>query len=107
MPVQVQDVQEEVKIVTHSFKDYLEKKRRELGSKFDKSDLAPEFIPYYENGKRIRVKFYGMEKTITGTVGITTGWKPVFLLMRTARSISSPHILSRKDHVVGVVRKKA
>lgn len=77
-----------------NFKDYLEQKQREYGTKFDASDLDSRFVRSFETGGRIRVKFYG-EFVKTGTVGITTGWKPVFLLMLTSRSVGSSHILNK------------
>ncbi len=80
------------------FDDFIRRKKAEHGSKFDPSALAPEFIPFYNNGVRIRVQTMGMIKT--GTVGVTTGWKPVFLLMQRRTSISSWITLSKKDKIL-------
>ena len=41
--------------MSRSFGEYLKRKRAEYGEKFDASDLAPQFIPYYESGERIEV----------------------------------------------------
>ena len=65
----------------------------------DYSDISKKFISYYESGDRIKVKFsYGEIKT--GTVGMTTGWKPVFLLMLRSNSIGSSYTLSDKDIIL-------
>lgn len=78
-----------------NFADYVAQKRQQYGDKFDASELAPQFIKYFENGERITVDF-GYEKK-RGTIGVTTGWKPVFLLMLTKRSIGSSHIIRATD----------
>lgn len=78
--------------------------RRRTHFKFDQSALAPEFVPYFNSQQRIKVRFeYGEIKT--GTVGITGGWKPCFLLMLTKRSIGSSWCLSSKDTIIGVKKK--
>jgi hypothetical protein len=65
----------------------------------DYSDISKQFIPYYENGSRIKVKFsYGEIKS--GTIGKTTGWKPVFILMLTSRSTGSSYVLTDKEKIV-------
>ena len=69
-----------------NYNDYIARKTNEYGKEFNPVDLAnaPQFIKYYENGKRIEVDFgYEVKR---GTIGITSGWKPVFLLMLTVRS---------------------
>lgn len=69
----------------------------------DRSQLAPAFAGYHRTGQRIRVRFdNGEEKT--GTVGKTTGWRPVYLLMARSDSIGSSDLLSAKDTVVAVKR---
>jgi hypothetical protein len=74
-----------------TFEDYLKKKRAQYGT-FDDSALDRRFVAAYNDGQRIRVKFpWGDVKT--GTVDVTTGWKPVFLLMRNSRSTGSSDIL--------------
>lgn len=84
-----------------SYNELIERKRRKHGSKFDASDLADEFVRYFESGARIKVAFSDGSK-LTGTVGITTGWRPSFLLMRTSRSIGSPYLLGHNDRVLEV-----
>ena len=68
----------------NDFNEFLKRKESEYPDSFDPSDLHSKFVPYYESGQRIEIKTdYGFQR---GYVGITTGWKPVFLLM------SSPNI---------------
>ena len=90
-----------------SFTEYLIRKGEEYPKKFDSSELAKQFVPYFENGARIEVKFgYGATHlgTKRGTVGITTGWKPVFLLMLRKDSVGSSWTLKECDEVVRVVK---
>lgn len=92
-----------------SYADFVARKRAEYGDKFDDSDLAPQFIQYYESGARIEVEFVSSTtgkpyETKRGRVGVTTGWKPVFLLMLTTRSMGSPYTLGKNDRVVRFVR---
>ena len=79
--------------------DLTARKKIEHGKKFSATNLAKQFIPYYENGERITVRF-GYGETKRGTIGITTGWQPVFLLMLTKRNTGSSHTLSKKDKIV-------
>lgn len=85
-------------VIKRNYKDYVSRKKAEYGDKFDESDLDPRFIPFYESGERIKIDDFG--RTIGGTVGITTGWKPVFLLMRTSRSTGSSDILGKHTKIV-------
>ena len=64
------------------------------------ADLDMKFVPYYGSDERIKVK-YG-DEVITGTVGVTTGWKPVFLLMLRSDSVGSIYTLGKKDKIIGV-----
>ena len=84
-----------------NFKELLDRKKREYGSKFDMSDLNADFIPFFENGERIEVDF-GYE-TKRGTIGITTGRKPCFLLMLTKRSTGSSYTINKNDKVIKVL----
>lgn len=83
-----------------SYHDYLQGKRIAWGERFDESELDQRFRPYYESQERIKVQTLGME--LTGTVGVTTGWKPSFILMRTSRSRGSPWLLGRGDKIIAV-----
>ena len=81
------------------YDSYISRQKTKWGSKFSASDLAKQFIPAYNSSQRIRVKFSTGE-VLSGTVGVTTGWKPAFLLMLTSRSIGSSWILKGKDKIV-------
>jgi hypothetical protein len=71
------------------------------GGKFDNRQLAPQFAQYFNDGQRIRVRFpYGEVKT--GTVGVTGGWRPTFMLMLTSRSIGSSWLLSGDCEITGI-----
>ena len=90
-----------------NFQEFAKRKRIEYGDKFDPSELAPQFFQYFKTGVRIKIKFPNSLNEVTGTVGITTGWVPVFLLLRTSHSISSSHTLSEDDKIIAVkVRNK-
>lgn len=81
------------------YDEYIARKKREFGSKFDESDLSKKFIAPFNSGDRIKVKFpYGEVKS--GTVGVTTGWKPVFLLILTKRSHGSSYTLNDECQIV-------
>ena len=84
-----------------NYQDLLNRKRNEHGEKFNDADLNKDFIPYFESGQRIEVDL-GYEKK-RGTIGITTGWKPCFLLMLTKRSIGSSYTIGEKERVVKVI----
>lgn len=100
-----------------SNKNYMEElvaiKRAQIGEKFDSSDLQPEFARYYFSKERIKVKLWskvsGSEECqfefVTGMVGITTGWKPSFMLLRSSRSISSSILLNDDCLIVAVQQK--
>lgn len=72
--------------------EFLARKEREHGARWDPSELADKFGPAFSSGERIRVEFPWGEVR-TGTVGVTTGWRPVFLLMLSSRSRGSSYIL--------------
>lgn len=74
------------------YADLLARRRKEFANRFDSSKLFERWIPAYNSGERIRVMFPGGE-TKTGTVGVTYGWVPVFLLIRNSRSVGSSDVL--------------
>jgi hypothetical protein len=85
-----------------SYVEFIQRKQDEFGKKFDYSDLAKNFIPFYENGRRVEVQFKSGEIK-RGTIGITTGWKPVFLLMLRKNSIGSSYTLCDNDKITKVL----
>lgn len=84
-----------------NYQSIITDKKRQYGEKFSTEDLNPDFIPYFENQKRVEVDF-GYE-TKRGTIGMTTGWRPCFLLMLTKRSIGSSYTIGKKDKIVKVI----
>ena len=88
-----------------SINAYTEKKLAEYGDKFDPSDLNPEFFRYYDSNERIEVEFtYGDTKEIRrGRIGVTTGWKPCFLLMARVNCISSSATIGKNARVLRVI----
>lgn len=87
-----------------SFQEYLNRKYREHGDKFSVVELSGQFIPYYNSGQRIIVKNKWGDIT-RGYVGVTTGWKPSFLLMLRSNSMGSSILLSDNDTIIGTVNK--
>ncbi len=74
---------------------------RKYGERFDSTALAPQFVPHFNSGQRVRVRFsYGEE--MTGRVSITTGWRPSFMLMRRSSDHGSSWLLGDNDRVVAV-----
>lgn len=85
-----------------NLQELLSRKQREYGDKFDASDLNPAFSQYFETGQRIKALVYG--EPVTGTVGITTGWKPVFLLMRRSNAVRSSYCLGKEAAPIAIKR---
>ena len=79
-----------------NYREYLDRKHAEHGDRFDTSELSLQFVPYFENRQRIKIKNRWGE-VLTGTVGVTTGWKPSFLLMRRKNQTGSSILLSDLD----------
>lgn len=86
------------------FKEYLERKKsvKEYGNEFDSSDLDRRFAGYYGTKIRLKIKTYG--HIMYGTVGVTAGWKPSFILMANSRSQGSSAVLNSNCEILGVKR---
>ena len=88
------------------FTDYCDTKRNQFtntGHHFDASELAPQFVDAFNGGAgfRVLVDFgYADEKPVWGFVGITTGWKPCFLLMRRRGQIGSSECLNTSHKII-------
>ena len=95
----------EVKKSEGSFSDYLSRKKNEYGDKFDDSNLNKEFVPHFESQKRVEVtdQFGGKTK---GRIGVTTGWKPAFLLMTHGNSKGSSYVIGPKHKVTEIVKSE-
>lgn len=91
---------------TPKFDAFVARKRAEFGARFDASDLDPRFVEFYESGERIKVNEFGIdsERAAFGRVGVTTGWKPSFLLVRSSRAFGSSVLLGKKTVLLAVKR---
>lgn len=88
-----------------AFTSYLERSRSRHGSKFDSSSLAPQFVPYFNTGERVEVALsYGEKKR--GYIGVTTGWRPVFLLLARKNVSGSSTTLGKNDYVIRTIKGK-
>lgn len=85
-----------------SYVEYITRSKAKHGPRFSETELDRRFRSFYETGQRIKVETCGM--VLTGTVGVTTGWRPCFLLMRTSRSLGSPWTLGPQDKILAVQR---
>ena len=81
-----------------NYKEYVDNKLKQYGIEFDTSDLNENFIPYFESGERITVKF-SCGEIKRGTIGISSGWKPIFLLMLRKDSVGSSYTITKKDEI--------
>lgn len=85
-----------------SYSELVARGKARHGDQFDDSGLAPQFRRYYESGQRIRVQSGDFVRT--GTVGVTTGWRPAFLLMHRSNASGSWDVLGPNDVVTHVQR---
>lgn len=81
---------------------YLARKHQEYGDKFDTSELDTRFIEYFHKDIRIKIDNYGTIEH--GTVSVTTGWKPIFLLIHRKSDYGSSTTLSRNQKILGYKR---
>lgn len=84
------------------YDQYVSRKIAEYGDRFDAGDLAPNFVRWFNEGARIRVRTDNYVRT--GTVGVTTGWRPTFILMHRSSDHGSWDVLSTSDAVIAVQR---
>lgn len=94
----------------------IERGRKQWGDKYDPSDLlaAQHFAPFYFSKERVKVsdsrtqdnREYGGAWIRTGTVGMTTGWKPAFLLMHRSSDTGSSDVLSNYDTIIAIRNKR-
>ena len=69
------------------WEQWLTRKRVEHGDKFVPPTNAELLAPYLHTGQRVEVVMH--DTVQRGFIGITTGWKPIFILLRTKRSTGS------------------
>lgn len=65
----------------------------------DYSDISRQFVSFYENGQRVKVKLSTGEIK-SGTIGKTTGWKPMFMLLLRSSSTGSSILLTDNDKII-------
>jgi hypothetical protein len=68
----------------------------------DTSDLDTRLDYYYQSHKRVEIE-YASGETARGTIGKSTGWKPVYLLIKTIRSIGGEAITKNSFKFVNPV----
>lgn len=85
------------------FSELLLRRAEKYPKDFSSENLFDKFIPYYKSGERIEVTFSSGEVK-RGTVSVTTGWKPCFLLMLRRDSIGSSWTLGKNDKVTKIIR---
>ncbi len=89
------------------YEELISRKRREYGDKFDTSALAPQFVEAFNKAPDYRVAIpspaHNIEegKKAWGYVGVTTGWKPAFILMRSTRNYGSSVVLDSQTQILG------
>lgn len=86
-----------------NYKEMIYCKKSEYGDKFSDESLSQKFVPYFESGERIKIRFSHSEVK-SGIVNVTTGWVPCFIPIITSRSLGSSYTLSDKDEIIAVKR---
>ena len=86
------------------YESVIQRGKARWGRKFRVADINKSFIPYFNSGDRVEVRFRDGEVK-RGRVGITTGWKPAFLLMLTTRSTGSSYLIGKGDKVLQVISR--
>ena len=87
------------------YTDAIERCRQRNPGKEIREPAGKQFIPYYGTGQRIRVRTTYPGGEIferTGTVSLSMGWWPTFLLMHRSNAIGSCDTLGAKDEIVAV-----
>lgn len=88
---------------TRDYENLIAERKQKYPDTFRDSKLNQAFIQYFNNQKRITVDFCGANGEVyeskRGTIGVTTGWVPVFLLMLTKRSVGSSYTIGPNDRV--------
>jgi len=74
---------------------------------FSTACMARKFVPYYKSFGSVYLKVEyeypsGRKDYNTGMVAMTTGWRPVFILLRSTRSRGSSVVLSDNYKIVGI-----
>ena len=89
---------------TREWEVYKAQRRRE-DPRWTDEELPAKLVPHFRSGVRIRVA--NGEYVRTGKVGITTGWRPAFLLMHRSSDTGSSDVLNERDQITGVQSGRA
>ena len=86
------------------YTDMLARFQQRWGEAFDPSGLDMRFADFYGTRTRIGVRWSNDhdEPTKFGTVGVTTGWRPCFLLIRRSSDHGSSELLDTNMDIVMV-----
>jgi hypothetical protein len=84
-----------------NYADLVEYFKRQHGDRFDDSELYSQFRPWV--GYRGRIEISGehfANRRRTGYLGVTSGWRPAFMLVSRSNATGSSDLLRRDDHVI-------
>lgn len=87
------------------YEKFLERKRAEYGDRFIEPWGANLFSRFLRSPIRIRVRTTYPSGDVferTGTVGITTGHHPAFLLIHRSNDIGSWDVIDERDEIIAV-----
>jgi len=90
--------------IASKFRSYVRRKV-EKDPRFSTLDLPEKFIRFWEKGQNVRIK---IERGVNvryceyGYVSISTGWQPVFLLVRSICARGSTVLLREDDAITGI-----
>ena len=86
------------------FRAYVRERTRNA-SRFSTINLPLKFVKFWEKGSTVRIKIERGENfkyTECGFVGVSVGWEPSFLLVRSVKTRGSIVLLCETDRIVGV-----
>lgn len=89
--------------ISTKFKAYVRRKL-EKEPRLSTVGLSEKFVQWFDRGQDYRIKIergVNLKYTEYGYVSISTGWQPVFLLVRSARSKGSTVCLEDSDQIIG------
>lgn len=97
--------------MSRALDDALDRARRRNGDRFDSSDLDavdPRIREAYGLRRVEITRTYDNGETWTrrGLVGMTTGWRPAFILMARVDSIGSSDVLDARDKLVKIINSE-
>ena len=82
------------------FNNYVERARAQHGDRLDLSELPEKFRPYFRERIRVRAPWGGDRPEKNGVLGVTTGWRPIFILMLRTGAVGSSYTISEAHEFV-------